>query len=128
VFRQCLPFLNTIELCILTMVVTQMQRPWCRRHVLGLCIAVCVQMTVFFALYGLWRGNLWVLALRLNDVERGHGRNTPVGNRRAKRRDGDQHRGVRARSLELERDPRSTRRRLRTALGERTILHTATHA
>jgi PAS domain S-box-containing protein len=60
-----LPLLNTIELCILTVAVTQVHRPWCRRHILGLWTAVCVQMVVFLALYGLWTGNLWVLALRL---------------------------------------------------------------
>lgn len=60
-----LPLLNTIELCILTVAVTQVHRPWCRRHILGLWTVVCVQMVVFVSLYGLWTGNLWILALRL---------------------------------------------------------------
>jgi PAS domain S-box-containing protein len=63
-----LPLLNAIELCILTVVVTQIQRPWCRRHILVLATAVCVQMVAFLALYGLWTGNLWVLALRLTTL------------------------------------------------------------
>jgi len=60
-----LPLLNAIELCILIMAVTQAHRPLCRRHVLGLSTAMGVQIAVFLALYGLWTGNLWVLALRL---------------------------------------------------------------
>ena len=62
---ESLPLLNTIELCILTGVVTQMHRPWCRRHILGLSTVACVQMAAFLALYGLWTGNLWILSLRL---------------------------------------------------------------
>jgi PAS domain S-box-containing protein len=60
-----LPLLNTIELCILTVAVTQVHRPWCRRHIVGLSTAVGVQIAVFLALYGIWTGDLWILALRL---------------------------------------------------------------
>ena len=60
-----LPFLNSIELCVLTVAVTQLRRPWCRRHVLGLLVAFCVEIVAFVALYGLWTGELWMLSLRL---------------------------------------------------------------
>ena len=60
-----LPLLNIVELCILTVVVAQLHRAHRPRHIVGLATAVSVQMAVFLALYGLWTGNLWVLALRL---------------------------------------------------------------
>ena len=60
-----LPFFNSIELCVLTVALTQLRRPWCRRHVLGLSVAFCVQLVAFVALYGLWTGELWMLSLRL---------------------------------------------------------------
>jgi PAS domain S-box-containing protein len=60
-----LPFLNGGELCILAIALTQSRRPWFRRHALGLSVAFCVQLVAFVALYGLWTGDLWMLALRL---------------------------------------------------------------
>jgi hypothetical protein len=60
-----LPFLNISELCVLTVALTQLRRPWCRRHVLGLSAAFSVQLVAFVALYGLWTGELWMLSLRL---------------------------------------------------------------
>ncbi len=60
-----LPFLNSIELCVLTVALTQLRRPWCRRHVWGLSVAFGVQLVAFVVLYGLWTGELWLLALRL---------------------------------------------------------------
>jgi PAS domain S-box-containing protein len=60
-----LPFLNAGELCILAAALTQSRRPWYRRHALGLSVAFCVQLVAFVALYGLWTGELWMLALRL---------------------------------------------------------------
>jgi len=50
------PFFNGVELCILTVPLTQLHRPWYRRHVLGLSVALCVQLVAFIALYGLWTG------------------------------------------------------------------------
>ncbi len=59
------PFLNSIALCVLMVAVTQLRRPWYRRHVLGLSVAFCVQLIALVALYGLWTGDLWMLSLRL---------------------------------------------------------------
>jgi PAS domain S-box-containing protein len=60
-----LPFLNGVELCILALSLTQTHRPWYRRHVLGLSVALGVQLVAFIVLYGLWTGDLWILSLRL---------------------------------------------------------------
>jgi PAS domain S-box-containing protein len=60
-----LPVLNSIELCILTVTVTQLRRPWCRRHILGLSVAYAVQLIACITLYGLWTEDLWILSLRL---------------------------------------------------------------
>ncbi|MGD0950758.1 MAG: PAS domain S-box protein [Candidatus Binatia bacterium] len=60
-----LPFLNGVELCILALPLTQLHRPWYRRHVFGLSVALGVQLVAFIALYGLWTGDLWILSLRL---------------------------------------------------------------
>ena len=62
------PFFNGVELCILTVPLTQLHRPWYRRHVLGLSVALCVQLVAFIALYGLWTGDLWILSLRLTTL------------------------------------------------------------
>ena len=60
-----LPLLNLVELCILTVVVARLHRAQRPRHIVGIATAMCVQMAAFLALYGLWTGNLWLLALRL---------------------------------------------------------------
>ena len=60
-----LPLLNIVELCILTVAVAQLYRAQRPRHIVGVATALSVQMAAFLALYGLWTGNLWVLALRL---------------------------------------------------------------
>jgi len=48
--------LSSIELCVLIVALTQLRRPWCRRHVLGLLVAFSVQIVAFVTLYGLWTG------------------------------------------------------------------------
>ena len=65
---QMLPFPNSIELCVLVVALTQLHRPWYRRHVLGLSVAFSVQLVAFIALYGLWTGDLWMLSLRLTTL------------------------------------------------------------
>jgi PAS domain S-box-containing protein len=60
-----LPVLNSIELCVLTVTVTQLRWPWCRRHILGVSVAYCVQLVACVVLYGMWTGDLWILSLRL---------------------------------------------------------------
>ncbi|HUI28037.1 MAG TPA: PAS domain S-box protein [Candidatus Kryptonia bacterium] len=63
-----LPLLNIVELCILTVAVVQLHRAQRPRHIVDVATAVCVQMAGFLALYGLWTGNLWLLALRLTTL------------------------------------------------------------
>jgi PAS domain S-box-containing protein len=63
-----LPVVNGIELCILVVAVLQLRRPWCQRHILGLSVALCVQLIACVVLYGLWTGNLWILSLRLSTL------------------------------------------------------------
>lgn len=60
-----LPLLNIVELFILTVAVAQLHRTQPLQHIVGFATVICVQMACFLALYGLWTGNLWVLALRL---------------------------------------------------------------
>jgi PAS domain S-box-containing protein len=62
------PLVNSIELCILLAAVTQVHRPWCRRHIVGLSAAICAQLAIFLALYGLWTRDLGVLSLRLSTL------------------------------------------------------------
>jgi PAS domain S-box-containing protein len=62
------PFLNSIELCVLIVALTQLRRPWCRRHVLGLLVAFSVQIVAFLALYGLWTGDLWLVSVWLGTL------------------------------------------------------------
>ncbi len=63
-----LPLLNIVELCILTVAVAQLHRAQRPRHIVGVATAMGVQMAAFLALYGLWTGNLWLLALRLTTL------------------------------------------------------------
>jgi PAS domain S-box-containing protein len=63
-----LPLVNSIELFVLMVAATQLHRPWCRRHILGLLVAVCAQLIACITLYGLWTENLWILSLRLSTL------------------------------------------------------------
>jgi PAS domain S-box-containing protein len=74
-----LPFLNSIELCVLVVLVTQLHRPWCRRHILGLSVAFCLQLIAWVTLYGLWTGDLWILAMRLTALSLGAAAVLPWG-------------------------------------------------
>jgi signal transduction histidine kinase len=62
---QALAPLNSFELGVFAVALTLMGRPWWRRHILVLSVAMCVQGVAFVGLYGLWTGNVWILALRL---------------------------------------------------------------
>jgi PAS domain S-box-containing protein len=74
-----LPTVNSIELCVLVVAVTQLHRPWCRRHISGLSVALCVQLIACVVLYGLWTGNLWILSLRLTTLSLGAAAVLPWG-------------------------------------------------
>jgi PAS domain S-box-containing protein len=60
-----LSVLNSIELCVLVVALTQSRRSWYRRHVVGLSVALGAQLVAVTALYGLWTGDVWILSLRL---------------------------------------------------------------